>query len=152
MLVNWCDLLITHEATGETLYHNIWVTNHLLDEHNITSICTAGRTRWKIENEGINILKTKGYNVEHNFGHCKQYLAQVFLVLNLLAFLLHTVLHLVDDLYRFLRHTLVKRVTFFNDIRALCRYNFFPNWEMLWLFMIEALDDEDIPLQIVALF
>ena len=152
MLVNWCDLLITHEDTGETLYHNSWVTNHLLDEHNITSICTAGRTRWKIENEGINILKTKGYNVEHNFGHGKQYLAQVFLVLNLLAFLLHTVLHLVDDLYRFLRHSLVKRVTFFNDIRALCRYNFFPNWEMLWLFMIEALDDEDIPPQIVALF
>ena len=145
LLVSWLNSFHSKH------FSNI-VTNHLLDRHNITSICTADHTRWKIENEGINILKTKGYNVEHNFGHGKQYLAQVFLVLNLLAFLLHTVLHLVDDLYRFLRHSLVKRVTFFNDIRALCRYNFFPNWEMLWLFMIEALDDEDIPPQIVALF
>ena len=57
--------------------------------------------RWKIENEGINVLKGQGYHVEHNFGHGKQYLSQVFLVLNLLAFLLHTALELVDDLYRF---------------------------------------------------
>ena len=50
-------------------------------------------------------------------GHGKQYLSQVFLVLNLLAFLLHTALELVDDLYRFLRRALHRRVTFFNDMK-----------------------------------
>ncbi len=25
--------------------------------------------RWKIENESFNTLKTKGYHLEHNFGH-----------------------------------------------------------------------------------
>ncbi len=33
------------------------------------------RARWKIENEGFNVLKTKGYNLEHNFGHGIQNLA-----------------------------------------------------------------------------
>ena len=93
--------------------------------------------------------KTKGYHVEHNFGHGKQYLSQVFLVLNLLAFLLHTALELVDDLYRFLRRALHRRVTFFNDMRALCRYHDFPNWEALWLFMIESLDEDDVPLKLL---
>ena len=149
--VNWCELKITDEDSGDVLYHNSWATNHLLSHRNVQDVCSFGRTRWKIENEGINILKTKGYHVEHNFGHGKQYLAQVFLVLNLLAFLLHTALALTDELYRFLRHALHKRVIFFNDLRALCRYNSFPNWEALWLFMLESLEEDDIPPALAAL-
>lgn len=152
LLVNWCELYITYEETGEPIYHNSWVTNHKLQVTNVEAICTFGRTRWKIENEGINILKTKGYNVEHNFGHGALYLAQVFLVLNLLAFLLHTALHLIDELYQFLRKALHTRLTFFNDIRALCRYHLFPHWEALWLFMISSLHEEDVPSHIAALF
>lgn len=151
LLVNWCDLQITHEESGEILYHNSWATNHILDAQCIEAVCTYGRTRWKIENEGINVLKRKGYHVEHNFGHGSQHLAQVFLVLNLLAFLLHTALHLVDDLYYFLRQALHTRTTFFNDLRALCRYNRFPSWETLWLFMIQSLEEDDVPPDIAAL-
>lgn len=149
--VNWCELLITDENSDESRYHNSWVTNHTLTDANVADVCDFGRTRWKIENEGINVLKQKGYNVEHNFGHGTQYLAQVLLVLNLLAFLLHTALHLVDDFYRFLRQALHKRVIFFNDLRALCRYHTFPNWEALWLFMIEALEEDSLPPEIAAL-
>lgn len=151
LLVNWCDLQITHEDSGEVLYHNSWATNHTLSADNVADICHFGRTRWKIENEGINVLKRKGYHVEHNFGHGEQYLAQVFLVLNLLAFLLHTALHLVDDLYRFLRQALHTRVIFFNDLRALCRYHAFPDWEALWLFMVRSLEEDEMPPNIVAL-
>jgi hypothetical protein len=151
LLVNWCDLQITHEESGEILYHNSWATNHTLNAQCIEAVCSYGRTRWKIENEGINVLKRKGYHIEHNFGHGSQHLAQVFLVLNLLAFLLHTALHLVDDLYQFLRQALHTRTTFFNDLRALCRYNRFPNWEALWLFMIESLEEDDVPPDIAAL-
>lgn len=96
--VNWCELTITHQDSGDILYRNSWATNHALRQNNVADVCTFGRTRWKIENEGINVLKTKGYHVEHNFGHGKQHLSQVMLVLNLLAFLLHTALELVDDL------------------------------------------------------
>ena len=150
LLVNWCDLQITHETTGESIYHNSWATNHHLQERRVEDICSFGRTRWKIENEGINVLKRKGYHVEHNFGHGTHYLAQVFLVLNLLAFLLHTAMHLTDDCYQFLRKALHKRVTFFNDLQALCRYHLFPNWDALWLFMIKSLDEDKIPPNIAA--
>lgn len=121
LLVNWCQLTITHEETGALIYRNSWATNHPLTSKRVISICHFGRTRWKIENEGINVLKTKGYHVEHNFGHGEHQLSQVLLVLNLLAFLLHTALHICDDLYRFLRHALHKRITFFNDLRSLWR-------------------------------
>ena len=44
---------------------------------NVAEIAAAGRARWKIENEGFNVLKTKGYNLEHNFGHGIQNLADL---------------------------------------------------------------------------
>ncbi|MCJ7434220.1 MAG: hypothetical protein MUO77_12105, partial [Anaerolineales bacterium] len=55
------------------------------------------------------ILKTKGYHHEHNFGHGCQQLSSVLLSLNLLAFLFHTVMGLVDEKYRLLRQVLRKR-------------------------------------------
>ena len=151
LLVNWCELQITHEETGQSIYHNSWATNHELQARRVEAVCIFGRTRWKIENEGINILKTKGYHVEHNFGHGSLYLAQLFLVLNLLAFLLHTALHLIDELYQFLRQALHTRKIFFDDVRALCRYHTFPDWETLWLFMIHSLDEDSVPAHIAAL-
>ena len=78
-----------------------------------------GRARWKVENENNNVLKTKGYHLEHNFGHGSQHLASVLLSLNLLAFLFHTVLDLVDERYRAIRAELGKRRTFFQDVEAL---------------------------------
>ena len=69
----------------------------------------ARRTRWKSENENNNVLKNYGYHLEHNFGHGQQYLALVLVMLNVLAFLYHTVLDLCDTLYRQVRTELVAR-------------------------------------------
>ena len=63
----------------------------------------AGRARWKVENEDINTLKTKGYHLEHNFGHGKQHLCEVLATLNILAFSVHTLLDLYDARYALLR-------------------------------------------------
>jgi hypothetical protein len=62
----------------------------------VEALVEAGRCRWKIENEDINTLKTKGYHFEHNFGHGKRYLSQTLLSLNILAFVFHTGLKLED--------------------------------------------------------
>ena len=85
------------------------------------------------------MLKTKGYHLEHNFGHGQQYLS-AFLSLNLLAFLFHTVLEWSDDKYALLRRVLARRQTFFEDIRALTRYMVFDSWDHLMDFMIRGLD------------
>jgi hypothetical protein len=144
LMVNWFELTIVYEETGKVLYHNAWVTNHTLSSRNVAQLAQLGRARWKVENENINVLKTKGYNLNHNFGHGDRHLANVFFTLNLLAFLLHTAQHLVNEAYRLLRETLSVRRTFFNDLKALTRYMVFDSWESLFAFMIDGLE-LDIP-------
>lgn len=140
--VNWAELIITNQ-NGELIYRNSFATNHLITRENVEALVEAGRCRWKIENENNNTLKTKGYHLEHNFGHGKQYLSNLLLTLNLLAFLFHTVLEIFDQRYRLIRHTLHRRDTFFHDIRALTRYICFDGWTQLLQFMLRGLELED---------
>ena len=138
--VNWCELTIVHEETGEQLYHNAFATNFRLTTHNVPAIVAAGRSRWKIENENNNVLKNYGYHLEHNFGHGDEYLSMILVLLNLLAFLFHTVLDFVDEVYQRLRTHLRVRKTFFTDLQALTRYMFFPSWDQLLNFMYVQLE------------
>jgi hypothetical protein len=138
--VNWCEIRIRREDTGKQLYHNAFITNHDLDRSNVVPVVRDGRARWKSENETNNVLKTKGYHLEHNFGHGKQFLASFMLTLNLLAFLFHTLLDLLDEQYQALRQELVTRQDFFNDLRALLRYMLFDNWNHLMHFMLVGLE------------
>ena len=98
-MVNWCEVTITSKHR-KTPYHNAWITDWTITEENVASIATTGRCRWKIENENNNTLKTKGYHLEHNFGHGEDNLASVLVTLNILAFLLHSVLELEDHDYQ----------------------------------------------------
>jgi len=139
LLVNWCELTTTL-ADGTVIFKNAFITNHLITRENLKEVVIAGRARWKIENENNNTLKTKGYHLEHNFGHGDQHLSSLLLTFNLLAHQFHTVLELVDDNYCLLRQTLSSRQIFFNDIRALTRYICFESWDHLLVFMIENLD------------
>jgi hypothetical protein len=68
--VNWVELTMTDDS-GKVTFHTAFVTNHVITEQNVEELVEAGRCRWKIENEDINTLKTKGYHFEHNFGHGK---------------------------------------------------------------------------------
>lgn len=145
LMVNWCELQITHKDTGETLYHNAWVTDIAITESNVVELVECGRARWKVENENNNVLKTKGYHLEHNFGHGNQYLSMTLTTLNLLAFLLHTVSHLTNKTYRLIREELGRRDTFFNDVRALTRYMLFDSWGHLLEFMYVQLEIEPVP-------
>ncbi|MBD2248676.1 ISNCY family transposase [Nostoc sp. FACHB-888] len=114
--VNWCEVTIINEKTQKTIYKNNWITNHKITNDNVEEIVKAGRSRWKVENEGNNVLKNHGYNLEHNFGHGENHLCELLLSLNLLAFLFHTVLDLVNYTYQKIRELLVTRTSFFNDI------------------------------------
>lgn len=140
LYVNWCELTITSEATGEELYHNAFATNRDLTERTVRPTVAAGRARWKVENEGHNVLKHQGYHLEHNYGHGQQHLSTVLIMLILLAFLCHTVLQLCNRSYQRLRAALGTRRTFFDDLRALTRYLFFEDWNHLVTFMITGLD------------
>jgi len=139
--VNWCELTTTL-SDGTVKYKNAFATNFKITSKNVKKIVADGRARWKIENENNNILKNNGYHLTHNFGHGHKYLAQLFLTFNLLAFLFHTVLEIGDEKYRLLRSELPTRKIFFDDIRALTRYLYFPSWQALLSFMLRGLKIE----------
>ena len=134
--VNWCEVTVINEKTQKTIYQNNWITNHKITENNVEEIVKAGRSRWKVENEGNNVLKNHGYNLEHNFGHGQNHLCEFLLSLNLLAFLFHTVLDLVNYTYQKIRELLVTRTSFFNDIRTLLKFIWFKNWSEFFSFIL----------------
>jgi hypothetical protein len=89
----------------------------------------CGRARWKIENEHNNVLKNHGYNLEHNFGHGKTYASEMYCLLNLLAFQIHSLLDLSDEDYHTARASSGRRVEFFNGLRFLMYFKLFDSWE-----------------------
>lgn len=138
LMVNWCEL-VTIAQDGKETFRNAWATSHQITDANVASIATAGRARWKIENENNNTLKTKGYNFEHNFGHGKQNLSNLFATMILLAFLVHTTLDWIDAPYRAVRDALPSRRIFFEHTRALTQYIPFNDWNHLMQFMFDGL-------------
>lgn len=128
--VNWLEIEIT-DAKGAITYRNSFITDLPVQRDNVVELAACGRARWKVENETFNVLKTKGYNLEHNFGHGKQYLANVLATLNLLAFAFHTVCDLGDRAWKAARRELVTRQGFFQTLTALTAYLVFACWREL---------------------
>lgn len=137
--VNWGELTTTDES-GKVVYRNAFATHLKLDDQRVIEVVDAGRCRWKIENENNNVLKTKGYHFEHNFGHGRRYLSSMLATLIILAFLTHTVLEWIDDKYQQLRQKLPSRKRLFNDINALTTYFCFESWPALMDLMLRGLD------------
>jgi hypothetical protein len=97
----------------------------------VAELAACGRARWKIENETFNVLKTNGYNLEHNFGHGKETLAAVLVVLNLLAFAFHTAARLAVLAWR--QAVVARGATyrFFEHLRTVTAYVVFETWDHL---------------------
>ena len=95
LMVNWLGVEIV-DAAGEVTYRNSFITDLPVGQDDVAELAACGRARWKIENETFNVPKTHGYNLEHSFGHGKQNLAALLVVLNLLAFAFHTVCDLAE--------------------------------------------------------
>ena len=137
--VNWFDLKIFDAKTGKQIYHNSFVTNIELTQNNIFDIALVAKSRWKVENENNNTLKTKGYHLEHNFGHGEENLSELLLAMNILAFLFHTVIGFLDKNYAKARTTRT-RERFFNEIEIFTTYIYFFSWERLMAFMARGND------------
>ena len=130
--VNWFEIEIVN-AQGETTYRNSFVTDLPVGADTVVELAACGRARWKIENETFNVLKTNGYHLEHSFGHGKQNLAAILVSLNLLAFAIHTVCDIGDELWRAARAKLGPRYNFFSKLAAITTYLIFPSWDDLLL-------------------
>lgn len=136
--VNWFEMTTT-DAKGKVIYRNAFVTDHEVTQANVASLVESGRSRWKTENENNNTLKRHGYNLEHNFGHGRKNLCNVFASLNLIAFLLHTVLALTSEAYQKIRAKLGARKKLFEHFRTLTHYILFLSWDDMLAFMMRRL-------------
>lgn len=137
LLVNWCEVTVIRG--GKQVYRNAWVTNHRLSPTTVVTIVACGRTRWKVENENNNTLKTKGYYLEHNYGHGETHLASLLATMNILAFLFHTMLEFMNKNYRLLRIILGRRDVFFESMRTLVKLLCFSSFDRLLVFTRESL-------------
>jgi len=140
--VNWLDLEVYNIKEEKRTYYNAFITDIEITTNNVHEIGLIGRARWKVENENNNTLKTKGYHLEHNFGHGTKNLSELLASMNILAFLFHTVLGILDENYAKARAKRT-RERFFNDIETLTTHIYFFSWEILMAFMAR---DRDSPM------
>jgi hypothetical protein len=131
-----CDNHIRQMLDGAPTDHFDAVFAHIVKDLPVTrktaaEIAACGRARWKIENETFNVLKNNGYNLEHNFGHGKDTLASLLVVLNLLAFAMHNACDLMVRRWQEARRKLGARNRLFNHIWSISAYHVFPSWNAL---------------------
>ena len=127
---NWGSYTVLSKS-GKQKYHNEWITNLNTTKKTIVEIALAGRSRAKIENETFNALKNHGFHFEHNFGHGKKNLHFNFLLLNLIAFLMHQIFALADKKYQSAVQYGSSMKEFAQHIKFSCRIIAWPNWEAL---------------------
>jgi len=97
LLVNFVEYW---EIGPEKTQYFSWITDFKVSEWNVMRIMRGGRARWKVENETFNTLKNQGYHFEHNFGHGRQHLSVVFVLLMMLAFLVDQIQQLACQLFQ----------------------------------------------------
>ncbi len=131
MTVNWFEIEIVNPK-GRVTYRNAFITNLEINASQVAELAAAGRARWKIENETFNVLKHRGYHLEHNFGHGKDTLSSVLVTLNLLAFALHTACDLTETQWQAARARAGTRTALFQALRVLTIYHLFPSWNHLF--------------------
>jgi len=117
--------------------HFTWVTDLFLTQKNVFTIQRGGRARWKIENETFNTLKNQGYNLEHNYGHGQQNLANNFALLMMLAFLIDQVQQLCCPLFQQALDTNHSKISLWENMRAFFRYFYIDTWERFFAALIK---------------
>ena len=131
--VNYLSLQIWNEENKEITYSNSWITNKAVNVENVVWLASCGRTQWKIEHEYNNVLKCRGYNLEHNFGHGQAHAADIYCLLNILGFLYHSIQDAIDEEYQAARKSFGRRDGFFWGLRyEICRY-LHDDWSLFFL-------------------
>lgn len=135
--VNWLAVSIADDQE-KTTYDGAFVTSLPVTADTVAEIAACARARWKIENESFNVLKNNGYNLAHNFGHGKKYLARTFAAMNLLAFAFHTACDCLEMLWQQARQAKGARARFFENIRTISAYIVFPSWHSLMTTLVSC--------------
>jgi len=127
---------------GSILKRFSWVTNLTITSDNARHLVRGGRSRWKIENETFNTLKNQGYQFGHNFGHGKQNLSTIFVMLMMLAFLVDQTQELCCPLFQAVRKKRGTRRSLWDHQRSHFRHFEFTSMQHLHEVMLYDLAKE----------
>lgn len=124
--------------TNQIIYAGKWITSLSIEDSMIEEFVKVARTRWKIENETFNTLKNQGYNLEHNYGHGKQFLSSLLATVMFLAFLVDQLTQTLDSTCR----KAIKAAKTLRDFRHKVRvlFDFIPCISMNLIYQIIARD------------
>jgi hypothetical protein len=129
--VNFLEVWV-YDADGALRYHNSWITDIPITNHNAFCLYQGGRARWKIENETFNTLKNQGYHFEHNFGHGHTHLSTVFAYLMMLAFLIDQIQQLSCGMFQSAWIAMESKIRLWEKLRAYFFSYKIASWEQLW--------------------
>ena len=135
--------VITTDKKGnkKSTIAGVWITNIPVEKKNVAALTKAARARWHIENQCFNALKNYGYELTHNWGHVKGE-SFSFYILIMLAFYIHQILELTDQLFQWCRKSCGTYQMLWEDLNALFKLILFNSWEeMLIRCLFENGDD-----------
>lgn len=138
IIVNYVEYEEIDTRTGKTVYSGKWISSLTIDETIIKEFVKTARTRWKIENQTFDTLKNHGYNLEHNYGHGKQFLSSVFALMMFLAFLVDQLTQTLDKTFQKARKEANTARDFWQKVRVL--FDFIPCISMNLIYQIIARD------------
>ena len=73
-----------HEQIAKDEHFFAWMTNFSIRADNVASLVNrGGRCRWKIENEGFNVQKNGGFNLEHAYSTTDRQIKNFYILMQL---------------------------------------------------------------------
>ena len=98
-----------------------WLTTININVRNVVKLTKKARSRWKIEHETFNTLKNQSYRFEHNYGHGKQYLANNFALLMIIAFLTDQIRQACSKMFKKVWAKAGSKINLWEVIRSMFR-------------------------------
>jgi hypothetical protein len=80
---NFFNVIALDEATKDKKTKFVWMTDLGIIKNNVVKIAKGGRLRWKIENEGFNVQKNRGFNLEHPYSQNEISMKNFYLLLQI---------------------------------------------------------------------
>lgn len=142
--VNWTN---SKGEQQQERYHCAWVTDlSCKGLRHAKHLVKGARSRWKVENEGHNTLKNQGYNLEHNYGHGKTHLAENFILLMLLAFLVDQIQLMGCRLFAKIMEVVKRKTRVWKELRSIyCMFKL-QSWTHLLTVAFQMITGEGLEL------
>jgi hypothetical protein len=134
----FCKKTLTTNFLGDVIRTRTesWVTDLTVTKGNIILYVRGAKTRWKVENECFNTLKNQGYHLDHNYGHGENNLSFNFYLLTVMAFMLHQISELCDNVFQQCRKKGGSKRSLWEKLRTFVCNFIFKSMEQLLNFFI----------------